>query len=453
MFLPVFAYFYQHHNVTHPLRCPPDDPRWPRLLSAVEQGQALVRERRFKEAKSILTVEIKSALANLNEAFDCSIGISSSFRILSLAYSTDFDLSKSNPAAFRRSQQIGLRLMHVAMNWLTHAFVIKGENDGRWIDESSWPLSIQEINDEQSFIQKSLLAEGPYGHTPRWPDAPYDYRDHNLRIGIVTMCDYPKDHVLPKYSISNKHLYAKRHGYEVIADNTRVDPTRPHAWGKIKLMERIMLEKRHDWLLWFDCDTYFMNFDVTLEHILYTFGGRRNTKTGEMELDPEFYFLIQEDHAMLNTGVFFMRVNDWSINALRRNYGDDSNPWINSPWWENAAFSDQLLGDLYLRIANEDAEEFAKTNSDDMTGIYGEHVVVSPQVVFNSYHPITSRIFLHDTWEAGKFALAFSGVTSGSSPSVAQHVYGTYYREMCILNSSTDECIDVTELSVHPWAK
>ena len=82
-------------------------------------------------------------------------------------------------------------MMHVSMNWLTHAFVKKGINEGRWVDESSWPMTIQEVNDEETAIQREIGKGGPQGSRPAWDDCPTDFRDHSLRIGIVTMCDYP----------------------------------------------------------------------------------------------------------------------------------------------------------------------------------------------------------------------------------------------------------------------
>ena len=46
-----------------------------------------------------------------------------------------------------------------------------------------------------------------------------------------------------------------------------------------------------------------------------------------------------------------------------------------------------------------------------MDDIYTPEVRIAPQHIFNSYHPITSR-FMHDTWEEGKYVLAFNGVLS-----------------------------------------
>ena len=49
----------------------------------------------------------------------------------------------------RRANQIALRHLHVAINFLTFAFVKDGKNNGFWVDESAWPVTIQELNDDQ----------------------------------------------------------------------------------------------------------------------------------------------------------------------------------------------------------------------------------------------------------------------------------------------------------------
>jgi hypothetical protein len=74
-----------------------------------------------------------------------------------------------------------------------------------------------------------------------------------------------------------------------------------------------------------------------------------------------------------------------------------------------------------------------------MDGIYPTGIIAIPQIEINSYHPITSRVFMHDNYEIGKFVLAFSGVKSGSSPAVVKVLYGNYFRLMCELNNVKDE--------------
>lgn len=334
------------------------------------------------------------------------------------------------------------------MNWLTHTFV-SSNHDQPMIDGSAWPMSIQEINDDLTSIANALKRTGPLGHAPTAVGSriPFDYSRPEIRIAVVSLCAYPPDHPLPKYATSNQGAYAERHGYAYVVERQLVDPDRPPAWGKVKLVEREVRSGDWDWVLWADCDTYFMNMTITLESVMFTYAGRE-AAGGELELDPTVHMIVSEDSAMLNTGIFFVRCSDWVVDLLRRVWGDRDSPWITHPWWENAAFAWEFLKDNPRKFATEDHSTWAMRDEDDLTGVYPAEVRVAPQSHFNSYHPITSR-FLHDTWEEGKFVIAFNGVLSGSSPTVVRVLYGTYYQTACQLNGLEHRCVPVEPAL--PW--
>ncbi|CAE6912212.1 unnamed protein product [Symbiodinium sp. CCMP2592] len=187
-------------------------------------------------------------------------------------------------------------------------------------------------------------------------------------------------------------------------------------------MEREVKSGKWDWVVWADCDTYFMNMSITVESILFTYAGR--DESGELTLDPEVHMIVSEDSAMLNTGIFFVKGTRWAEQLFERVWGGDDSPWINHPWWENAAIAWQFLKDNPRKFASEDLEEWAAKGEDDLHGVYPPEVRVAPQSHFNSYHPITSR-FQHDTWEEGKFVIAFNGVLSASSPTVVLGLFAT----------------------------
>ncbi|CAK9053620.1 Hypothetical protein SCF082_LOCUS29192, partial [Durusdinium trenchii] len=240
-------------------------------------------------------------------------------------------------------------------------------------------------------------------------------------------------------------------------------------------MERETRSGQWDWVVWADCDTYFMNMSTTLDSVLFTYAGVADGE--QLTLDPEVHMIVSEDNAMLNTGIFFARSSSWASQLLQRIWGSDTSPWIDHPWWENAAFTWQFLKDWQTRcslgsthsvsmedleddpmalwkisvehfwrdnakkFALEDLEDWAAKGKDDMWGVYPDEVRVAPQSHFNSYHPITSR-FQHDTWEEGKFVIAFNGVLSASSPTVVRILYGNYYQRACDLNHVPD-CLDI----------
>eukprot|EP00435_Cladocopium_sp_Y103_P052437 s556_g16.t1 len=96
---------------------------------------------------------------------------------------------------------------------------------------------------------------------------------------------------------------------------------------------------------------------TTLESVLFTYAGVADGD--ELTLDPEVHMIVSEDNAMLNTGIFFARSSTWVTNLLRRVWGSDDSPWINHPWWENAAFTWQFLKDNPQKFAFEDLEELS----------------------------------------------------------------------------------------------
>uniref|UniRef100_A0A7S0AMV8 Galactosyl transferase GMA12/MNN10 family protein n=1 Tax=Pyrodinium bahamense TaxID=73915 RepID=A0A7S0AMV8_9DINO len=332
--------------------------------------------------------------------------------------------------------------------------------DVAYIDESAWPISLQDINVEMTAVQNAIAESGlPAGHQPRWPDVPHDFRDHRLKLGIVSLCAYPSDHILPRYATSNHQIYADRHGYQYRVGRERLDPNRPPAWGKIQLMYQVLEDTSVDWWLWFDCDTYFMNMTVTMDSLLYKYGRARpgpgrSAQVDDARLDPDMHMLVAEDHAMLNTGAFFLRASEWSRALLRKVWGPADSIWIDHPWWENAAILWNFLKDnsQKFRDGETSVDADAKLGDgavpDDMQDIYPAEVRLAPQAEFNSYHPATSH-FLHDTWEPGKFAIAFNGVLSNTSPTVIRVLYGNYYELACRLNEVQDQCVKVEKPL--PW--
>lgn len=426
--------------------CPPNDEMWPGLLAEINRGAAAFKSGNFPEAKTILANAAEVVTQDLPRAFQCSLGISALYRALAFAYCTSPQLEG---AAMRRANQIGLRFLHLAMNWLTHTFVTTN-HDQPLIDGSAWPIGIQDINDDLTAVANSIKSTGPIGHRPTAAGStvPHDYRRPDLRIAIVSLCAYPPGNPLPKYAASNQGLYAERHGYTLLMETEMVDSNRPPAWGKIKLMQSAVKSGLWDWVVWADCDTYFMNMTVTLESVIFTYAGQHSEGGADLALDPEVQMVVSEDSAMLNTGIFFVRPGEYVVGLLDRVWGGDNSPWINHPWWENAAFGWEFLKHIPKEFASEDLVEWAKTNEDDLLGVYPSQVRVAPQSHFNSYHPITSR-FLHDTWEEGKFVIAFNGVRSASSDAVVQVLYGTYYHTACQLNNIESQCLPASGLM--PW--
>eukprot|EP00747_Dinoflagellata_sp_TGD_P033293 gnl/TRDRNA2_/TRDRNA2_136529_c0_seq2.p1 gnl/TRDRNA2_/TRDRNA2_136529_c0~~gnl/TRDRNA2_/TRDRNA2_136529_c0_seq2.p1 ORF type:complete len:470 (+),score=56.05 gnl/TRDRNA2_/TRDRNA2_136529_c0_seq2:54-1463(+) len=431
---------------------------WQQIFSNVMLGANAVGRGEYDTARATLADVLLTSTAGLSPdpraGFACSLGVAAAFRLLALAYAADTRLARGS-WAFRRAHQIALRFQHLAMVWITHVWekFARREQGGsgfasyqvEYIDQSAWPISLEEINTEMTVVQNTLAEGGRApGHRPRRPEVPHDFRDRDLRLGIVSLCAYPSDHVLPRYATSNHQIYADRHGYRYHAGREILDPSRPPAWGKIKLMYQALEDPSVDWWLWFDCDTYFMNMTVTLDSLLYKYAGAASAASPG--LDGDIHMLVAEDHAMLNTGSFFLRSSEWSREFLRTVWGPDNSAWTDHPWWENASILWNFLKDNSQKFRTENLQQ--EPGIDDMDGIYPQEVRLMPQWEFNSYHPSTSR-FLHDTWEPGKFAIAFNGVLSNTSPEVIRVLYGNYYELSCQLNEVLEQCVAVEDAM--PW--
>ena len=52
----------------------------------------------------------------------------------------------------------------------------------------------------------------------------------------------------------------------------------------------------------------------------------------EIVLDPTVHMIIWEDNAMINSGTFFIKKSQWSLDLMRIVYGDDTSVWIDHPW-------------------------------------------------------------------------------------------------------------------------
>ncbi|CAK9096483.1 unnamed protein product [Durusdinium trenchii] len=192
-------------------------PRWQELLQTINAGAEAFKSGDFGTAKVLLADAAESATKDEQQAFTCSLGISALYRALAYAYCSHVH---GNQRITRRLNQIGLRFLHLAMNWLTHAFVTTNHNQAL-IDGSAWPIGIQEINNDLTSVVAALQSSGTMGHSPTaaGKSIPHDFRLPDLRIAIVSLCAYPPDHPLPRFSSSNQGTYAARHGYT--CDTTR----------------------------------------------------------------------------------------------------------------------------------------------------------------------------------------------------------------------------------------
>ncbi|CAD7942604.1 unnamed protein product [Amoebophrya sp. A25] len=199
------------------------------------------------------------------KAFQCGTAMSSVFSMLSTLYD-----SVNMPV-------LALRAVQHASIFGSFDYQMKGED---YIDQSPWPItwkeSIEQSLKRMDRVQKLQRSEN-WRRTKlgRRPGA------RKLKILIVSVCEYNND-VTPLYSLSfwNKKRYADKHDYEVIVHEkgpllqdqfkdlfTEPPSHRPPAWSKIDAV-LMGLRQGHDWVMWMDCDSYFMDQEFGIHELI-----------------------------------------------------------------------------------------------------------------------------------------------------------------------------------------
>jgi len=234
----------------------------------------------FTAALSRIAQLIAPVLSDPWVAFDCATAVSAA---LQLGAQCADQLQLSLLAA---------RMRQEAAVFGSFDFQMKGED---FIDQSPWPIvwadGMQNIlrsmfnlkQREQSaepwrtLPLRRALHEGFAGTSP-----PASAIQKRLRVAIVSVCDYDAG-LTPLATLSriNKEAYAWRHGYDVIMyekapvfddplSSLLTEPAshRPAAWSKVDAVLTSLANGRHDWVMWMDCDSFFMDPDLRLEDII-----------------------------------------------------------------------------------------------------------------------------------------------------------------------------------------
>lgn len=201
----------------------------------------------------------------------------------------------------------------------------------RWFDEF-----MEVYLSHAAALRRNSVAMLPY---PTHWQVPSDYRDTSLRIGIYSLCEYGPSspmHWLLTRSQQNREAYTQRHGYGMEWARERVPSARSRhpVWGQLagpmELLDKKSSSREYDWVLSMDCDSLFVNMDVTIDSILYRFAAR-DTPWGRLELDPDVHFLISEDGRGLAGGNWIVRNSDAGRTFLKEVYGSEdpaTNPFL-----------------------------------------------------------------------------------------------------------------------------
>ena len=334
--------------------------------------------------------------------FECPLAACSSF----------FSLAEklANMGRFRRAQAL-----------LIMGFIFV--RDKGFYDCSPWPvhgwdmlLASRYVNEKVTYIDKASVIGGVPKRISIFEP---------LDIAIVSVCAYGDDQPIKSLSRENHKLYADLHGYKLYQIESRYDLAA--KWG-MKIEDRNMFFSKilavrniisnHKWVMWMDCDAFFMDPERSIDSVIYMYSHNRtaplvNTSGGEISLISreimetlskpiEVELLISVDSTGINNGVWIMRNSDWSIDFLHR--------WWNSTILQgmgaNHNCSDQSTMQHELLYRNMMADlntEFGEAW--DLLGapIWPREVRVVPQEHMQSFHKETAEAVVSREWIEGDF--------------------------------------------------
>lgn len=121
--------------------------------------------------------------------------------------------------------------------------------------------------------------------------------------------------------IKTKRAWCKKHGYDFILDTTYHDRSRPIAWSKIPMLQRVL--PSYDYVFCSDADVIIMNDTVRLEHFITKYMDNKS-------------ILLTRDWQDLNTGNMILKNSSIVLETLQQM--NDLTQFINHPWWEQRAF-------------------------------------------------------------------------------------------------------------------
>ena len=193
-----------------------------------------------------------------------------------------------------------------------------------------------------------------------------------------------------------------------VETNSAVADRHP-AWGKLAIMRKYLApEKDFDWVVWTDCDTFFMNHEIPLT-ALFTRTALRASASHWGVADggrvPDL--VVSEDGNMLNTVFFAMRPTDWNRKFIERAFDEEHSVFADHPWWEQASMHfllDMMRGPLTgLAGAAVEVEPVGQPQCE-----FDAHVALVPQELVNPY-PREYSNPVHKHYAPGSFVVAFSG--------------------------------------------
>lgn len=136
--------------------------------------------------------------------------------------------------------------------------------------------------------------------------------EHSPSVAVVTLCAYnASSSKLAQLSMSNKVRYCRIHSCTFVPFTERLDADRPIPWSKVLLvafqicvsfspwhgqilaLQEVLHRQGVEWVMWMDCDSFFMNFTISPSSMLARLGAFSAN-------NPDVW--LTEDGVMINSG-------------------------------------------------------------------------------------------------------------------------------------------------------
>lgn len=273
---------------------------------------------------------------------------------------------------------------------------------------------------------------------------PRSLRVQGQKVAVVTVCAYAEDEVVRVLGIQNHQLYAQLHGYDLHMF-TSPDQILPHAGGRMNVNDgkhkaffwkvnavRNVMDSPvgYDWVLWADCDAFFMDPERTVDSIVHMYTSNLTVPSrqrqpspaaapsqsqwaamDERQSPPLVSLLVAVDSTGINNGVWLLRNSDWSRDFLDRWWHSDilQGAGENHNCSDQSTMQHQLLHERAMRL---------DTAWDSTEGpIWPLEARVVAQEHLQSFHQATAITVASREWEDGDY--------------IRHHPGCHYYKEPC----------------------
>jgi len=227
----------------------------------------------------------------------------------------------------------------------------------------------------------------------------------------------------------NRRIYSAIHGYDVhfFTSASQITPNvaagmdvqdgihKPFFW-KVNAVKNVLETKQYEWVLWMDCDAFFMEPTRTIDSIIEMYSGNSTPASRMHPYDPKedpalteirqhihpspptkVSLILAIDSTGVNNGVWLLRDSQWSHEFLTTWWHSDilDGPGRNHNCSDQSTMLHVLLHDRVMRLDSAlDAVE---------APVWPPEVRVAAQEHLQSFHQATAETAQARAWEDGDF--------------------------------------------------